>query len=241
LTFNVLTTGANPTIRVTHTSLTNGQPIVGSRIIISNASAPINGVTLNGTFDVTAVLNTTTSTCQYEFVATGQTASATGSGAVTVDITYSAQNLFPVDSWLRFGCYVSVSAWAKWRNVQMILQARNGSSGVMVYRGGRSYFNNLRYMPGDAWQGWIFSDPIKWDSEATALVTNMFLSVNVEVENSTTGINTGILEVSRPFLRSINDPIPDWILSADPLFSNNALTDQYFANNALTDMYLVGD
>ncbi len=211
VTVTILSSGLNPTIQIAHSSLSNGAPIIGGTAVLSNlVGGTLNGVDISGTWTVVS-MGTPSSVVTYTFVATGQTASATGSSTRTVDWAYSCQSVTPLDTWVRYGIYVELSAWDKWRGLCLFLQSRNGSTSAMVTRAMRVANANLRWMPSEAWSGWLLSETVRLDTEMMGTATNLRLRAQLDVANEGTGNTTGTISFSRPFFRIVTDPTTIWV------------------------------
>lgn len=211
-TVTIVSSGLNPIISIPHSGLSNGAPIPGGHITLSNiVGGTLNGVDLAGTWTCSTV-SIPSSNVTYTFVATGQTASGTGSGSRTFDWTMTAANLAPLESWVRFYAYLEFSASTQWRGCEMNITSRSGTTTtVEIFKTGRNYgVTTRRYFPPDALTGWYVSNAIKLDAaEAMASVTNLnpllfTLTVAQEAATSLT------FSVSRPCFRPITDPTAYW-------------------------------
>jgi hypothetical protein len=138
----------------------------------------------------------------------------------TLDFTFGpeislADGQVAEGDWIEAAMYVEVSPWNAWVDISLELPLRDGWQArsrvdAMLPRDRRA-----QRWPSVGWKGWLLSDPVQIPRGANIDTVRTSLSfARVEFLKGASG--TGIIKLSRPIVRKIPDPRPDWnLLSAD--------------------------
>ena len=103
-----------------------------------------------------------------------------------------------------------------WRNMEMIVQSRTTSTGRLTVEGGRPYSTNSRFMPTDAYQGWLRTPAMRLDNEATygGQINNLYPFFEIDIEDMATdaslNASTGTWTLTQPYCKQVPDPTTKW-------------------------------
>jgi hypothetical protein len=117
--------------------------------------------------------------------------------------------------WIEAIMYVEVSPWNAWVDISLELLLRDGWQARSRAQAMLPHDRHVQRWPSVGWKGWLLSEPVQIARGANIDTIRTSLSfARVEFLKGASG--TGIIKLSRPIVRKIPDPRPDWNLeSAD--------------------------
>jgi len=139
----------------------------------------------------------------------------------TLDFTYDpeinlAEGKIAEGDWIEAAMYVDVSAWNAWIDISLELSLRAGwqaraRADAMLPRDRLG-----QRWPSLAWKGWLLSEPVQIPRGANIdTIKTSVAFAKIEFLKRASG--TGTIKLSRPIIRKVPDPRPDWNLeSVDP-------------------------
>ncbi len=136
----------------------------------------------------------------------------------TLDFTYDNE-ISLVDGqvtesdWIEAAMYVEVSAWNAWVDISLELLLREGwqarsRADAMLPRD-----RHTQRWPSATWKGWLMSEPVQIPPGANIDTIRTSLSF-ARVEFLKRASGSGTIKLSRPIVRKIPDPRPDWNLAS---------------------------
>jgi lysophospholipase L1-like esterase len=109
--------------------------------------------------------------------------------------------------WIQFGAFLEVSPWDGWIAHACQVSQRQGNAIQWISVAGKPSNRATEIMPTVGFSGWWFSDPVRIADSADRIRPGF---VTVEVLKGATG--SGTVKISRPFIRKVADPRPEWNL-----------------------------
>lgn len=134
---------------------------------------------------------------------------ATGYASLsTADILLKDAHLEPGD-WIQPLFFLSASQWEGFKSISSNLTIRSGRT--VLWKAAQSKFTADDTWPDMPWTGWIVGDPIQ--IPLTGAPDRIGLSSGfVTIAWDTSAQGAGVVRLSRPILRKVEDPRPRWQL-----------------------------
>jgi hypothetical protein len=128
----------------------------------------------------------------------------------TATTTLASMGLEPGD-WVQQYLYVELSAWDYWSRAQTALIVGTSTTTTFTAYSMRYTAPTPNVLPSGGVAGWWISDPFQIPDDSTHARLNQVGSViNVFWFSPSTG--TGVIKISQPIIRKMDDPRPLWNL-----------------------------